>query len=109
MKEALMSAYFEKGIDLTKDENLITIAAEVGLDKNKATSFLSSNELLSEVKLEEQMNYQRGISGVPFYIINNKYGVSGAQPVDVFIQAFTEIGNERITTGEACDIDSNKC
>ncbi len=109
MKEALMSAYFEKGIDLTKDENLITIAAEVGLDKNKTNSFLSSDELAAEVKLEEQMNYQRGISGVPFYIINNKYGVSGAQPTDVFVEALKEIGHENIAAGEACDVDSKEC
>ncbi len=55
------------------------------------------------------MNYQRGISGVPFYIINNKYGVSGAQPADAFMQAFREIGQENIAAGEACDVDSKEC
>jgi predicted DsbA family dithiol-disulfide isomerase len=109
MKEALMSAYFEKGIDLTKNENLLAIAKEVGLDENRVASFLNSTELLAEVQMEEEMNYQRGISGVPFYIINNKYGVSGAQPTDVFMQAFREISQENITTGEACDADSKDC
>jgi predicted DsbA family dithiol-disulfide isomerase len=109
MKEALMSAYFEKGIDLTKKENLFALAAQVGLDKEKVKSFLNSDELLAEVKMEEQTNYQRGISGVPFYIINNKYGVSGAQPTDVFMQAFREISQENIAAGEACDMDSKNC
>jgi predicted DsbA family dithiol-disulfide isomerase len=109
MKEALMSAYFEKGIDLTKKENLLAIAVEVGLDKNKTEAFLNSDELLAEVKVEEQMNYQRGISGVPFYIINNKYGVSGAQPTEVFMNAFREISQEVTANGEACDVDSKEC
>jgi len=61
------------------------------------------------VKVEEQMNYQRGISGVPFYIINNKYGVSGAQPTEVFMNAFREISQEVTANGEACDVDSKEC
>lgn len=109
MKEALMSAYFEKGIDLTKNESLLAVATGVGLDKSKTEAFLNSDELLAEVKLEEQMNYQRGISGVPFYIINNKYGVSGAQPTDVFMSAFREISQEAIADGESCDVDSKEC
>lgn len=108
LKEALMSAYFEKGIDLTKAENLVNIAVEHGLDAGETEQFLNSDKLAAEVKLEEQMNYQRGISGVPFYIINNKYGVSGAQPTDVFVNALTEIGGETVTA-DACDVDSKDC
>lgn len=108
LKEALMSAYFEEGIDLTKNESLIAIAVQHGLDKNETEQFLNSDALAAEVKLEEQLNYQRGISGVPFYIINNKYGVSGAQPAEVFVNALTEIGSETVT-GEACDVDSKEC
>src|ERR1041385_4252126 len=67
VKEALMSAYFEKGIDLTKTESLISIAVECGLDANETNSFLNSDVLRADVKLEEQLNHQRGISGVPFY------------------------------------------
>jgi predicted DsbA family dithiol-disulfide isomerase len=51
-----------------------------------------------------------GISGVPFYIINNKYGVSGAQPAETFVGAFREISQESVQaeTG-ACDIDGKNC
>jgi len=83
IKEALMKAYFIDGIDLSKTENLVAIAQKNGID---AQSFLSSDELTLEVKEMEQINHQRGISGVPFYIINNKYGVSGAQPSDTFLE-----------------------
>ena len=83
IKEALMKAYFIDGIDLSKTENLVAIAQKNGID---AQSFLSSDEWTLEVKEMEQINHQRGISGVPFYIINNKYGVSGAQPSDTFLE-----------------------
>ncbi|MBI1769244.1 MAG: DsbA family oxidoreductase [Bacteroidetes bacterium] len=96
IKEALMSAYFEKGTDLSKVENLVSIAAEHGLDARETELFLNSDELIAEVKLEEQLNYQRGISGVPFYIINNKYGVSGAQPTEVFVNTFKEIAESKL-------------
>ena len=109
MKEALMNAYFEKGIDLTQNKNLVSIAEALGLDGNAVESFLNTEELVAEVKLEEKLNHQRGISGVPFYIINNKYSVSGAQPKEAFLQVFTEVGNEPFGVAEACDIDTKNC
>jgi predicted DsbA family dithiol-disulfide isomerase len=94
MKEALMNAYFEQGIDLTISQNLISIATQVGLDTQETKSFLDSTEGLVEVTTEEMQNAQRGITGVPFYIINNKFGVSGAQPSEVFAKALLEINIE---------------
>ncbi|MBI3220871.1 MAG: DsbA family oxidoreductase [Bacteroidetes bacterium] len=91
MKEALMKAYFTDGVDLTKNESLIQVATSVGLDANEVNTFLHSDEGLNEVIAEEKLNVQRGISGVPFFIINNQYGVSGAQPSEVFANAFLEI------------------
>jgi predicted DsbA family dithiol-disulfide isomerase len=109
MKEALMSAYFEKGIDLTQKRNLVSLATQQGIRAADVEAFLNSNDLANEVKLEEQFNYKRGISGVPFYIVNNKYGVSGAQPTETFIQAFTEIGALPSENAEACDVESKEC
>jgi predicted DsbA family dithiol-disulfide isomerase len=91
IKEALMKAYFEEGIDLSKSENLVTIASKNGLDANEVRRFLASQEGAAEVKQMEEVNHQRGISGVPFYIINNKYGVSGAQPSDAFLEILNEV------------------
>jgi predicted DsbA family dithiol-disulfide isomerase len=88
IKEALMKAYFVDGIDLSRTENLVAIAEKNGVD---AKTFLESNEGADEVKQMEQVNYQRGISGVPFYIINNKYGVSGAQPSDTFVEILSNL------------------
>lgn len=109
MKEALMKAYFEEGLDLTKSENLIAIADKAGLDMEEIKNFLNSTEGIVEVTTEEMQNAQRGISGVPFYIINHQYGVSGAQPSEVFAKAFLEISSENVADGQACDVESKDC
>ncbi len=110
VKEAFLKAYFEQGIDLTKKENIISVAVSAGLDAKRITSLLDSQEGLQEVIQLEQQNHQRGISGVPFYVINNQYGISGAQPSDVFIQALREIGSEvALSQNEACDVDGKNC
>ena len=108
-KEAFMKAYFEGGVDLSKKENLIAVAESVGLDAKKVKSLLDSDEGTSEVTLSESVNSQRGISGVPFYIINNKYGFSGAQPTDVFVNALKEIGSMDSASGEVCDVEKQEC
>jgi predicted DsbA family dithiol-disulfide isomerase len=109
MKEALMKAYFEQGIDLTKMENLISIATQMAIDPEKTKSFLSSTEGMVEVTTSEMQNATRGISGVPFYIINNQYGVSGAQPSEIFTKALLEICTENVSDDQACDVESKEC
>jgi len=110
VKEAFMKAYFEEGVDLTKQENLISIAEKVGLDPTQISSLLNSDQLLADVTAAEQLNHERGISGVPYYIINNQYGISGAQAADVFVQALTQIGNQPVThEGDACAVDGADC
>jgi predicted DsbA family dithiol-disulfide isomerase len=96
VKEAFMKAYFEEGIDLSKKENLLAIATRAGLDNMKVSSLLYSDEGHVEVELGERMNSQRGISGVPYFIINNKYGVSGAQSTEVFQKALLDIAAESV-------------
>lgn len=108
VKEAYMKAYFEDGVDLSKPENLIAIAVRAGLPEEKVISLLNSKEGLQEVITAEQLNQKRGVSGVPFYIINDQYGISGAQPTDVFVQAFTQIGSE-VETANACDVETKEC
>ena len=109
VKEALMKAYFEDGIDLSKKENLVAIAVQAGSEKEKIEKLLSGNEGRLEVELAEKELQKLGVTGVPFYIINNKYGVSGAQPSTSFIQAFEDIGSKIEMTGEACDTEAKNC
>jgi predicted DsbA family dithiol-disulfide isomerase len=104
LKEALMKAYFEQGINLSTVEALADIAAGVGLHRTEALGVLNSNQGEAEVAREQERNRQRGISGVPFFIVNQQYGISGAQPVDTFVQALRQIGKEMESTGQACEV-----
>lgn len=108
VKEAFMKAYFEQGIDLSKKENLVSVAVDAGLTKLSVETLLSTNEGLAEIEHTEHELQKLGITGVPFYIINNKHGVSGAQDSETFIKAFEDIGKE-IASGKACDVDSKEC
>jgi predicted DsbA family dithiol-disulfide isomerase len=110
VKETFMKAYFEDGVDLTRKENIIAVASSTGLDSVRIASLLDSNEGLPEVTQLVQQNHQRGVSGVPFYIINNQYGISGAQLPPVFIQALKQIGTEAtLSESEACQVDGKNC
>jgi predicted DsbA family dithiol-disulfide isomerase len=104
--EALMKAYFEEGADLSKNENLISIAAAAGLNLEKATALLESSADVASVRQLEKLSQQRGISGVPFFIINDQYGVSGAQPSETLAQIFRELRNE-VQEAISCEPDKN--
>jgi predicted DsbA family dithiol-disulfide isomerase len=108
--EAFMKAYFEEGADLSKNENLIAIAAGAGLNKEEAEALLEGNSDVGSIRQMESMSQQRGISGVPFFIINDKYGISGAQPSETLAQIFREVGNE-VQQAEAlsCEPDKKNC
>jgi len=106
--EAFFKAYFTEGVDLSKKENLIDVAVGAGLQKEKAEAALADETALAQVAFTEKEMSKLGISGVPFYIINNKYGVSGAQASDAFVKAFKEIGVE-MGQGAACDVDGENC
>ncbi len=107
--EALFKAYFEQGIDMTKQENLVAIAAANGLDAEKVKELLTTDLGTQEVRERELVNSKIGITGVPFYIINNKYAVSGAQSTEVFLEALPDIASKELAQGEACDVDGENC
>lgn len=90
LMEIFFKAYFTDGIDLTHDNNLIDLATRAGMSKEKATQTLTDESSLMQVSLAEQELYKLGISSVPFYILNNRYGISGAQAPETFVQAFKE-------------------
>ena len=91
LKEMLMSSYFEKGFDLTGKETIVKMATGLGLPDEVCNDLLNTDLALKEVIEEEALHQTRGISGVPFYIINNRFGISGAQKPETFIQAFDQI------------------
>lgn len=96
VKEALLHAYFLEGVDLTLPDNLVQVATRAGLPADEVKHLLSSDKGLAEVEQLEQINYRRGITGVPFYIVNNKYGLSGAQPSEAFVRSFQKASEEEL-------------
>ncbi len=112
VKESLMKAYFVDKIDLTKDSVLIEILEKNGWSADKTTQIIHSEIATDEVK--EEMNYYRqlGVSGVPFFIFNQKYAISGAQPVEVFAEIIEKVAKELEVAkvqGEVCDINGENC
>lgn len=107
--EKLFKAYFTDGVDLSKKENLTKLAVEVGLDEAEVARFLEGEAGKTEVVLAESEMQRIGVRGVPFYIINDKYGVSGAQPAEAFIDVFKGIAQEQETEAASCDVESGEC
>lgn len=88
---AFFKAYFTEGKDLGDKKVLIGTAASVGLDKAKVEELLAGNELEEEVRSAEEKAYDLGVQGVPFFVFNDKFAVSGAQSVDVFMKALEKM------------------
>jgi predicted DsbA family dithiol-disulfide isomerase len=109
MVELLFQAYFTDGVDLSKNENLVALAVQAGLDREKVEKLLAGDEGLPEVVLAEKEMQKLGVTGVPFYIVNQTYGVSGAQTPDIFVKLIEEINAPVALDGEACDVDGSNC
>ncbi|WP_256759218.1 DsbA family protein [Cohnella sp. WQ 127256] len=92
--EAVMKAYFEDGRDIAKMEVLMEVAAELGLEPEEAQRLLEAGEGLEAVEQDMASAKSFGISGVPFFLINNKYALSGAYPSAQFLEAFKKISQE---------------
>jgi len=95
-EEALFKAYFTEGKNIADHETLTTIGASVGLDADEISQVLNTNAYADAVKHDIEEAQELGIRGVPFFVMNEKYAVSGAQPTEVFLQtlekAFEDAG-----------------
>jgi predicted DsbA family dithiol-disulfide isomerase len=87
MAQRLFRAYFTEGRDLGSTETLLDLAAEVGLERSAAAEVLAGDELVDAVQADIDWARSLGIGGVPFFVLDGRYGVSGAQPAEVFDQA----------------------
>ncbi|MFC6713092.1 DsbA family oxidoreductase [Branchiibius cervicis] len=90
VKEALLSAHFEKGQDIGDDHVLIAIGEAHGLSASDVREALTDPELTAEIGQDFAQARAYGISGVPFFVLDEKYGVSGAQPPEVFSRALEQ-------------------
>lgn len=84
--EAMYSAYFEKSQPLFSREDLTAVCSQVGISATEVDEILSSDKFSQEVIADRALATQLGATGVPFFVVDMKYGISGAQPLEAFIQ-----------------------
>jgi predicted DsbA family dithiol-disulfide isomerase len=112
MTERILHAYFTESKHIGDHKTLADLAVEAGLNREAVEKMLASDEMADEVRADEQTAQQYQITGVPFFLINKKYALTGAQPTDVFVQALKKvIVEDEITIldsqdGPVCDDDS---
>lgn len=95
MKERLLEAYFINGEHVGRIEDLADIAAELGFDRDDVVRSLESNEYLAAVKADVAQAETYGIQGVPFFVIDGRYGVSGAQEAETFAKVLAQVAEEK--------------
>ena len=118
MKERLLQAYFTDGLNIDDANTLAALGKEVGLDEKTILEMLSSNQLFEDVEKDIYESRLIGVSGVPFFVFDRKFGISGAQPDEVFDQtlekAWSEYSKENnpiimnsADSGDSCDMEGN--
>lgn len=117
VKEELLKAYFTEGKNIGLDESLIAIGQIAGLKLEDIKTAVSSDDYRRLVNADIQEAQNLGVSGVPFFVVNRKYGISGAQPIESMLatieKAYVEWKDNNhkesldINQGESCGTDGN--
>jgi predicted DsbA family dithiol-disulfide isomerase len=102
--EALFQAYFMQGQDIGNAGTLAAIAAGAGLDDAKVTAFLAGSEDEDTIRQEDAFARQIGIQGVPCFIIDRQFAVSGAQPPEAFLEVFELAAKEKDSASAAPEV-----
>lgn len=118
LTEQLMHQYFVEAKNVGSHDVLLTIAEAVGLPRDEAEQVLESDQFMAQVQVDIAEAGQIGVQGVPFFVVNRKYALSGAQPLDAFVEALEQIAEEEgirpklkpmgkkktsYCTGDSCD------
>ncbi|MFT4468594.1 DsbA family oxidoreductase [Arthrobacter sulfonylureivorans] len=94
-KDALLSGHFEQGKDIGDPEYLVSTGVALGLDETEIRETLAGDRFAAEVRADIAEARALGVNGVPFFVLDRKYGISGAQPAEAFAQAIRQAWNER--------------
>lgn len=116
-EEALFKAYFTEGKNIDDNATLTELGKSIGLNAEDVKQTLESDTYAGDVKHDVAEAQQLGIRGVPFFVMNRKYGVSGAQAVPIFEETIAKAYNEwqqenpkpklDVIEGDSCGIDGN--
>jgi predicted DsbA family dithiol-disulfide isomerase len=112
-KEALFKAYFTDGKNIDDAATLVEIAGSVGLDTNKLSGAMGGEDYFQDVVMDIQEARNIGVRGVPFFVFNRKYAVSGAQETDAFLDVLKKSYGEwqqynaplDVVDGDSCGVD----
>lgn len=111
VKERFMKAYLEQGALMSDHATLTRLAVEVGLRESDVTDVLASDQYAAEVRADEAKARELGINGVPFFVVDGRLGVSGAQTPQILLGALTQAWGQRepetaaFAEGAACGPD----
>ncbi|MEN9465885.1 MAG: hypothetical protein RL217_2066 [Pseudomonadota bacterium] len=94
LKNSLFIAHFRDHKDISKDEDLLSIVQQIGLDAQEAKAVLADERFAHFVRDKEQQWQEMGIHSVPAFILNEKYLISGGQPPETFVEALTKVSQE---------------
>ena len=113
MTERILRAYYTESKDIGDHDTLIELAVEIGLECGAVTAILSSHDMADVVRADEQEASQLGIHSIPFFLINRKYAITGAQSTEMFLNAFRQIleqdGPFNVNKQESAVCDENGC
>lgn len=115
IEEALFKAHFTDLVNIDDIESLVKIGISIGLGETEVRKMLGSDDFALEVKQDEMHAKNIGVTGVPFFVFNNKYAVSGAQSPEVFLETLKKAWEEYeqanpsliVTEGTSCSTDGN--
>jgi predicted DsbA family dithiol-disulfide isomerase len=94
LKRELLVTYFQLAVDLDDPQNVLAAVSRAGLDVERASEILASDEFAAEVRAQQRKYTSMGIQSVPSIIINDKYLLQGAQPAEAFEQALRQVAAE---------------
>jgi predicted DsbA family dithiol-disulfide isomerase len=95
LAEGLFHAYFSEGRDIGDGQTLVDVAEEIGLDRDATRQFFASDQGVEVVREEEATGHGIGIQGVPYFVLNGTYAISGAQSPDIFASALQKVEADR--------------
>lgn len=117
IEERLFKAYFTEGKNVADIETLTQLGKEIGLDENELQAAFTDDQYLYQMKQDIQEGQNIGVQGVPFFVFDRKYGVSGAQPAEAFLETITKSFGEwreknpevklQMTQGQSCDVNGS--
>lgn len=116
-KERLFKAYLEEGLDINDPATLTRLGAELQLPAAEVAHLLESDDFTQEVRHDEYQARQIGVRGVPYFVFDDKYAVSGAQPAELFEEVLQKVWEEARpqpvqvagAEGAACDLETGIC